>query len=111
MTIPKLSSRTLANGAKQFVVHEAALMMCSSPVNVLSLTLNTIVLTFPVAGALITTFFAPASRCQPAFTSSVNSPVHSKTTSTPSLAQGNAFGSFSLKIGMCFPANTKSLPS
>jgi len=38
LTIPKLSSKILAIGAKQFVVHEAALIMFSLPVNVLWLT-------------------------------------------------------------------------
>jgi hypothetical protein len=50
---------------------------------------------FPLAGAEITTFFAPAAICVPAFSSVVNIPVDSITTSTPNLPQGNALGSLS----------------
>ena len=58
--IPNASFNALAIGAKQFVVQEAAEMILSSGVNVVWLTLYTIVgRSFP-AGAEITTLRAPA---------------------------------------------------
>ena len=46
-----------------------------------------------LAGAVMTTFFAPALRCSCAFSRSVNSPVDSKTTSTPRSFHGSCPGS------------------
>ena len=93
--MPKFSSITLTIGAKQLVVHEALLMMVSVPSKISSLTPKTMVLRFPVAGAEITTFLAPACKCKPAFSSEVKKPVLSKTTSTPKSPQGRALGSLS----------------
>ncbi len=47
-----------------------------------------------LAGAVITTFFAPAVKCFAASSRFVKSPVDSKTTSTPSDFQGSWAGSF-----------------
>ncbi len=48
-----------------------------------------------VAGAEITTFFAPPARCLAAFSRSVKRPVDSSTTSTPSSPHGSTAGSVS----------------
>ena len=48
-----------------------------------------------VAGAEITTFLAPASRCFWAASRFVNSPVDSIATSTPSSLHGRSAGSLS----------------
>ena len=56
-------------------------------------------------GAEIMTFFAPASRCAPAFSLLVNKPVHSMTTSTPKSPQGSLAGSRSASTF------TESLPT
>ena len=47
-----------------------------------------------LAGAVITTFLAPAVRCFAASSRFVNRPVDSNTTSTPSDFQGSCAGSF-----------------
>ena len=58
------SCSTFASGATQFVVHDAfETMWCASGSYVSSFTPSTIVTSGSVAGAEITTFFAPASRC------------------------------------------------
>ena len=63
-SIPTRSCSTFASGATQFVVHEAfETMWCASGSYASSLTPSTIVTSGSVAGAEITTFFAPASRC------------------------------------------------
>src|SRR6266849_6505680 len=64
LTIPKLSSSTLAIGATQFVVQEALdRMWCAAGSYASSLTPITIVMSSSLAGAEMMTFFAPASRC------------------------------------------------
>ena len=63
-SIPNESSSTFAIGATQFVVHEAFEMIeCFSASYASSLTPSTSVMSGSVAGAEMTTFFAPASRC------------------------------------------------
>ena len=94
---PKASSNTLTIGARQLVVQLAFDKIVSVPSITSSLTPKTIVLTSPVAGAEITTFFAPASMCILAFAASVKIPVLSKTTSTPMAPHGKALGSRSAK--------------
>ena len=47
----------------------------------------------PFAGAVITTFLAPAARCFAASSRLVNNPVDSNTTSTPRSFHGNCAGS------------------
>ena len=61
-------------------------------------------------GALITTFLAPAFKWACAFSIVVNTPEHSRTYSTPSLAHGILFGSISLYTFIDFPF-TISFPS
>ncbi len=60
-----------------------------------------------VAGAEMTTFLAPASRCLEAFSRSVNSPVDSITTSAPSSPQGSAAGSRSASTRISLPSTEK----
>ena len=63
-SIPKLSSRSLAIGPTEFVVQDALeTMWCLSLSYLSSLTPMTSVMSGSVAGAEISTFFAPASRC------------------------------------------------
>jgi hypothetical protein len=50
------------------------------------------------AGALMMTFFAPASMWAFAFVASVKMPVLSRTMSTPRSPHGSAAGSFSARI-------------
>ena len=89
--MPKLSSITLAIGAKQFVVHEALEKTKSSFVITLSFTPNTTVLASG-DGAEITTFFAPAITCNKACSFFKKRPVDSKTTSTFNFAHGRSWG-------------------
>src|SRR5690606_8149207 len=92
-TIPNLSFRTLAIGARQLVVHEALEITVSVAFNTLWLTPYTTVASTSVPGAEMMTFFAPALRCRPAFSLLVKIPVHSYTTSTFNSAQGSLAGS------------------
>ena len=99
LTIPKLSSSTLAIGATQFVVHEALdTMWCAAGSYASSLTPITIVMSSSLAGAEMMTFFAPASRCALAVGPVVNRPVDSITTSTPRSLHGSLAGSRSARI-------------
>ena len=59
LLMPKLSSNTFAMGARQLVVQEALeIMLCFLGSYLSSLTPSTIVISWPLAGAEITTFFA-----------------------------------------------------
>ena len=69
-----------------------------------SLTPRTMVMSSPLAGALMMTFWAPASMCAPAFVASVKMPVDSRTMSTPRSPQGRAAGSFSARILISRPS-------
>src|SRR5215468_2462217 len=61
--MPKLSCRTLARGARQFVVHEAfERIVCFAGSYACWFTPMQIVRSAPFAGAEMITFFAPASR-------------------------------------------------
>ena len=92
------SWRTFASGATQFVVHDALEMMwCSSGSYVSSFTPSTTVMSGSVAGAEITTFFAPASMCFCAPSRPVKNPVDSITSSTSRSRQGRFAGSRSEK--------------
>jgi hypothetical protein len=65
--MPKLSLIIFVTGARQLVVQEAMEIILSFLLKSFSLTDRIIVLTpSDFAGADITTFFAPASRCWPA---------------------------------------------
>ena len=75
-------------------MHEAFEMMwCFAGSYLSSLTPRTTVMSGPFAGAVMTTFFAPAARCLAASSRLVKSPVDSKTTSTPRSFQGSCAGS------------------
>ncbi len=90
------SCRSFATGATQFVVHDALEMMsCCSGSYSRSLTPRTSVMSGSVAGAEMTTFFAPASRCFCASSRFVKCPVDSIATSTPSSPHGRFAGSLS----------------
>ncbi len=87
----KESCSTFASGATQFVVQEAfETMWCESASYWSSLTPSTRVRSGSVAGAEITTFFAPASRCFCAPSRFVKKPVDSSTTSTPRSPQARS---------------------
>ena len=63
-SIPKASFSTFASGATQFVVHDAfEITWCAAGSYISSLTPSTSVTSGSVAGAEMTTFFAPASMC------------------------------------------------
>src|SRR6478672_383579 len=59
-----------------------------------------------LAGAEMMTFLAPPWRCSAAWSRSVNRPVDSSTTSTPSSFQGSLAGSFSASTRMASPPTT-----
>src|SRR5512132_2392829 len=91
---PNASSSTLAIGATQLVVHDAfEITLCWEGSYASSFTPRTTVRSSPLAGALITTFSAPASMCLFAFSRSVNSPVDSITIWAPSSFHGSSAGS------------------
>ena len=93
--MPTVSLRTLANGARQFVVHDAFEMTwCWSGSYWSKLTPRQTVMSSPLAGAEMMTFFAPPlSMCFDAFSRSVKRPVDSMTTSTPRSLHGRFAGS------------------
>src|SRR3989338_3939760 len=111
-SIPKESSRTLATGAREFVVQDALEITC--------MVLGSYVSSFtprqnvPSAwsehGAEMITFFAPALRCRAASSRFVNFPVHSKTTSTFNSLYGSVVGSFDAVVRI-FPYFVASMPS
>jgi hypothetical protein len=78
-TIPKLSCTTLANGAKQLVVHEALDTTFKFEVYYSWLTPITNIGVSSLGGALMTTFLAPPPRCFPAVSEVVNTPLDSQT--------------------------------
>jgi len=64
LSTPKASSSTFTSGARQLVVQLALETTFSSPVRISSLTPSTTMAsTSLLAGALMTTWSAPASRC------------------------------------------------
>ncbi len=74
--MPKLSLRTLATGARQFVVHEALLMtLWSAGLYAVWFTPMQTVMSSFLAGAEMITLRAPASRCARALVASVKNPV------------------------------------
>ncbi len=85
------------------MVQDAQLMMVSLPSRIWWLTLKTMVLSSPVAGAEMTTRLAPAFRWASAFSLSVKKPVHSRTTSTLMFFPGN-FGGVLLSVYFYFVA-------
>ena len=91
--MPSRSWTTFAAGARQFVVQLALLMMsCAAGSYLSSFTPSTIVMSSPLAGALMITFFAPAFRWARALSASVKMPVDSRTMSTPRSPHGSVAG-------------------
>ena len=68
------------------------MMSCVAGSYLSSLTPRTIVMSSPLAGALMITFFAPALRWARALSASVKRPVDSRTMSTPRSPHGSAAG-------------------
>src|SRR2546426_8739508 len=64
----------------------------------------------PLAGAEMTTFFAPAARCLSASGRSVNRPVLSSTRSTPNAFHGSFSGSLIADTLMGLPLTTSASP-
>src|SRR6266853_152726 len=97
-TTPMRSSTAFTSGARQFVVHEPFEITVSEAFSVLSFTPTTMVRSTSFSpGAEITTFFAPAARCDEAFSLLVKRPVHSSTASTFRSFQGDRSGEFSVR--------------
>ena len=93
LTMPNLSSSTFAKGARQLVVHEALETMFAEASYSSALTPTTYVgMSLPLAGAVMTTFFAPAWMCLPAPGPSRKTPVPSMTMSMPIASQGEVEG-------------------
>ena len=65
----------------------------------------------PLAGAEISTFFAPPCTCSDAFSWLAKKPVHSMTTSTPRSFHGSFAGSRSASTRMRSPLTTMWSPS
>ena len=106
-SIPKVSSSTLATGARQFVVQEALeRMKCFAGSNVFSLTPMTKVPSSPFAGAEMITRFAPAAMCFPAPSRSVYLPEDSMTISTPSFPHGRSAASLHARTWTSLPFTT-----
>src|SRR5271157_422170 len=104
-TILKLSLRTFAIGARQFVVQEALeITLCFVGSYLSSFTPNTMVMSSLVAGAVMMTFFTGPRKCCFADSALVNLPVDSMTTCAPTDAQSSLEGSFSAKTRMVFPS-------
>src|SRR5215831_850158 len=92
--MPKRSCSTFASGARQFVVHDAFEMIwCLAGSYLSSLTPRTTLKSWPLAGAVMMTFLAPAAMCLAAPSRFVNRPVDSNTTSTPRSFHGSCDGS------------------
>src|SRR5215831_18329190 len=92
--MPKRSCSTFASGARQFVVHDAFEMIwCLAGSYLSSLTPRTTLKSWPLAGAVMMTFLAPAAMCLAAPSRFVNRPVDSNTTSTPRSFHGSCEGS------------------
>mmetsp|Transcript_5799 Transcript_5799/g.19535 ORF Transcript_5799/g.19535 Transcript_5799/m.19535 type:complete len:370 (+) Transcript_5799:322-1431(+) len=105
LTMPNLSSRTLANGAKQFVVHDALDTIVADGSYWSALTPTTYVgMSDPLAGAVMTTFLAPAWMCLPAPGPSRKTPVPSMTISMPISFHGKFNGSRSDTTLMTSPS-------
>ena len=88
------------------------MMLCLAGVVFLSFTPSTMVMSSFLAGALMMTFLAPASRWPLAFAASVNNPVLSTTMSTPSAFHGNAAGpSLTARHLISWPSTTSTSSS
>ena len=102
LSIPKFSFNTLAIGAIQFVVHDAAEITLSVDFKFLWFTPKIILVAF-LHGAETSTFFAPELICSSDFSFVLNFPVHSKTISTLCFFQSILEISFSFMIAIFLP--------
>mmetsp|Transcript_303 Transcript_303/g.760 ORF Transcript_303/g.760 Transcript_303/m.760 type:complete len:220 (+) Transcript_303:1082-1741(+) len=94
LTMPNFSCSTFTKGARQLVVQEALEMMGYSCLYWSALTPTTKVgMSLPLAGAVISTFLAPAVMCLLAPGVSMNTPVPSITRSMSMAFQGSWVGS------------------
>src|SRR3990172_2688906 len=101
----------MLTGARPFVVQLALLrMLCFSGSYLSLFTPRTTVKSGFSAGALMSTFFAPAAKCLDAPSRLVKKPVDSTARKTPRSFHGNAAGSFWLRHLRSFPSTTRSLP-
>merc|ERR1711924_462112 len=78
-TMPNLSFTTFANGARQFVVHDAFDTTWMSDLYSVWFTPQTNIGTSSFGGAEMITFLQPPPKCKPAFGLSQNTPVDSQT--------------------------------
>ena len=109
--MPKLSSSTFATVARQLVVQEAfETSSCRIGSYFCSFTPRTTVMSGSIAGAVITTFFAPASRCFDDRARSRKMPVDSTTTSTASSPHGSAAGSLTEQTRTSRPSTKMASP-
>src|SRR6266849_7262306 len=103
--MPNVSCKTLATGAKQFVVQEALeTTLCFAGSYVLSFTPRTKVASGPSAGAEMITFFTGPRRCFLASAPVVKSPVDSTTIFAPTEAQSIWPGSLVLNTLKLLPS-------
>src|SRR5579875_3045798 len=121
-THPRLSTIGFTAVARQLVVHDALEMMwCFSGAYLSAFTQSTRVISSPLAGAEMMTFFAPPPEmCKPALAASVKRPVDSMTTSAPRSFHGSLAGSRSssalvklrpIRPKPLIPMRIKKLPS
>src|SRR5574340_17121 len=108
--MPQLSFSTLAIGARQLVVHEAAETM-ASPAYFSWFTPYTNIGVSSLDGADCTTFFAPAAICFSQVSFVRNRPVHSITRSAPTSFHFRLAGSFSAVRRIFLPLTIRVVPS
>lgn len=109
--MPTASLIALANGARQFVVHDALEMTwCFSLSYWSSLTPSTSVMSSFFAGAEMMTLETSPVMWALAFSASVKKPVDSMTTCAPTDAQSMFPGSRSAKILISLPSTTMPSP-
>mmetsp|Transcript_8089 Transcript_8089/g.18341 ORF Transcript_8089/g.18341 Transcript_8089/m.18341 type:complete len:342 (+) Transcript_8089:276-1301(+) len=106
LTTPNSASSTLTNGARQLVVHEALEMMgaCGSKSSSALTPMTYVGMSSPFAGAVMSTFLAPASMCLPAPLESRNTPVPSMMRSTFMSFHGSCAGSRLATTLISFPS-------
>src|SRR4051812_7830587 len=106
-SMPKVSSSTLAMGARQFVVHdEFEITLCFFGSYFSWLITKATVKSCPLAGAEMITFFAPAAMCFSASARAVKRPEHSSTMSQPCCLCGNSAGSRLAVTAIFLPLTT-----
>src|SRR5439155_16161078 len=93
VSMPTVSFKTFATGARQLVVQEPLETTRWSLVSLSWLTPNTMVASAPSDGAETSTRLAPAVRCAEALALALKMPVHSSAMSTPSSFHGSVEGS------------------